>query len=486
MTREQVDVAVVGGGPVGLMLASELALAGVKVAVFERRKERVPQSRALSVHPRTLEVLAIRGLEPRFLARGKPLPTGHYAALDTRLDFSALDTTFPFSLFIPQTLTEALLEERARELGVALHRGHRVRGLAQDAEGVDLEGEREDGTFGVRARYVVGADGARSVVRTLAGIAFPGTDVTTTQMLGDVVLGEPPPQPVLSRTRLSGGAMLVPLGDGVHHRVVVISPGRQHVPLSEPVTLEELSGAVRDVLGTDFGMHSPLWLSRFGNETRHAGTYREGRVLLAGDAAHIHMPAGGQGLNVGLQDAMNLGWKLAGVLRGFAPSSLLDSYHHERHPVGARLLQNTLSQTALMTHFSPAGLALRDTFSALLAQPEVNRALAEQIAAFDVTYPAPALPAPAGFEVEPAVSGRRLSDQPLRCEGGATRSLYSLLHQGKWLLLRRPSTARFELPAPWRDWTTEVTAELSREVPGLGAWSSLLVRPDGHLGYVSH
>jgi hypothetical protein len=280
--------------------------------------------------------------------------------------------------------------------------------------------------------------------------------------------------------------MLVPLGDGVHHRIVVVSPGRQHVPLSEPVTLEELAGAVREVVGTDFGMHSPMWLSRFGNETRHASRYREGRVFLVGDAAHIHMPAGGQGLNVGLQDAMNLGWKLAGVLRGLAPTSLLDSYHHERHPVGARLIQNTLSQTALMTHFSPAGMALRDTFCALLTQPDVNRVLAEQISAFDVAYPTPPLPAPEGMKVEPTISGTRLADQPLRHEGGNTRSLYSLLHEGKWLLLQRPGVARSEPAAPWPGWTTRVTAELSHEVPGLGAWSSLLVRPDGHVGYVAH
>jgi 2-polyprenyl-6-methoxyphenol hydroxylase-like FAD-dependent oxidoreductase len=485
MTREQVDVAVVGGGPVGWMLASELALAGVKVCVLERRTERVPQSRALSIHPRTLEILALRGLVERFLERGRPLPTGHYAGLDTRLDFAPLDTTFPYSLFIPQTITEGLLEERAREVGVESRRGSHVTGLRQDAEGVELEGERDGGTFRVSARYVVGTDGARSVVRTLAGIPFPGSAVTSSQLLGDVVLATPPQRPVVSLTSEKGGVMIVPLGDGVHHRVLVLTPDRQHIPLSEPVTLEELARSLREAMGTDLGMHSPLWLSRFGNETRHASTYREGRVFLAGDAAHIHMPAGGQGLNVGLQDAMNLGWKLAGVLRGLAPSSLLDSYHHERHPVGARLIQNTLSQTALMTQFSPATLALREAVSALLRLPNVNRTLAEQICAFDVAYPEPPLPAPAGMKAEPAVSGRRLPDQPLRREDGSTRSLYSLLHEGKWLLLQRPASARSDVAAPWPDWTTRVTAGFSHEGADLGAWSSLLVRPDGHLGYVA-
>ncbi|MET0404131.1 MAG: FAD-dependent monooxygenase, partial [Cystobacter sp.] len=233
---ECVDVAVVGGGPVGWMLAGELALAGLKVKVLERRLERVLQSRALTLHPRSLEVLALRGLAERFLALGRPLPTGHYAALDTRLDFSRLDTTFPYTLFIPQALTERLLEEHALEVGVEGHRGHRVTGLRQDAEGVALEGEREGGTFQVRARYVVGTDGARSVVRTLAGIPFPGQEMTSSQLLGDVVLARPPDRPVVSVASLKGGVMIVPLGDGRHHRVLVLDPSRQHVPLSEPAT----------------------------------------------------------------------------------------------------------------------------------------------------------------------------------------------------------------------------------------------------------
>ncbi|ADO74982.1 FAD-dependent monooxygenase [Stigmatella aurantiaca] len=486
MTRERVEVAVVGGGPVGLMVACELALAGVGVSVFERRTERVSQSRALSLHPRSLEVLALRGLADRFMARGQRLPLGHYAALETRLDFSVLETAFPFSLFIPQTVTEALLEARARELGVDIRRGHLLTRLEQFPEEVHLEGTCGGGTFHAAARYVVGADGARSAVRTLAGIAFPGADATMSLMLGDIVLSEPLPQPALVVSNLKGVLMIAPLGDGLHHRAVVLDPERTGVPVSEPVTLEELAGSVRAIAGTDFGMKAPFWLSRFGNETRHAATYRDGRVFLAGDAAHVHLPAGGQGLNVGLQDAMNLGWKLVGVLRGWAPEPLLDSYQHERHPVGAHLIQNTLSQSALLYATHPAGQALRAAMSKLLTLPTANRMLAEQISAFDVAYPDPVLPAPPGMAAEPGVTGKRLPDFALHCEDGVTRTLYSLLHEGRWLMLRRPSAGGPASQAvPWGRWTSTVVAEPQGGPEELRPWPSLLVRPDGRVGYVA-
>ncbi|AKT38833.1 FAD-dependent monooxygenase [Chondromyces crocatus] len=492
MKRVEVDVAIAGGGPVGLMLACELSLAGVKVSVFERREARVKQSRALTLHPRSLEILALRGIAERFMARGRPLPSAHYAALDTRLDLAALDTTFGWTLILPQTLTEELLEARALELGVGIHRAHRVTGLQQDDEGVSIEGSCPEGAFHARSRFAVGADGARSAVRTLAEIPFPGTEATMSVLLGDVVLSEPPSAPAVVRVGAEGTLLMMPLGDGVHHRIVVCDPDRLRVPLSEPVTLEELSVATRKVMGSDYGMKSPFWLSRFGNETRIASTYRQGRVFLAGDAAHIHLPAGGQGLNVGLQDAMNLGWKLCGVLQGLAPASLLDTYHRERHPVGQRLIQDTLSQSALFFGFHREGLALREVVARLLRVPEANRVLAEQIAALDVAYPEAVLPAPPGMEAPPELVGRRLRDLPLPSGDGTRRSLYELLHDGKWLLIRRPGAPtatsrapRAELPGAWARWTSVVVADLPGEPAALRGGSAVLIRPDGRIGFVA-
>lgn len=479
-----VEVAVVGAGPTGLMLACELRLAGISVRIFERRREPVRQSRALTLHPRSLEVLALRGWHERLMARGRPLPTGHFALLDTRLDFSVLDTSFPFTLFVSQMETELLLEEKARELGVDLRRGHEVRELRQDADGVELAGVGDEQAFRCRARYVVGADGARSIVRQRAGIGFVGTDTHLTAMLGDVMLHEPPRSPLISVVNERGCALLVPLGSGVY-RVIVIDPERSLVPLKEPVTLDELRHSITRILGTDHGMSAPQWLSRFGNETRIAETYQAGRVLLAGDAAHIHFPAGGQGLNVGVQDAMNLGWKLAGVLRDLAPPSLLESYHRERHPVGRALLRNTEAQTALMGS-SPSTLALRELLSELLKTPALNRPLAEHLGGMDVAYARLDLPLPRheGTLLE-AWSGRRLPDLRLALPGGAVRGLYSFMHEGKWLWLNLQETSSATAPMDprWGRWANVVQASLGDQHGELRGLSGLLLRPDGHVGW---
>ncbi|NOK35955.1 NAD(P)-binding protein [Corallococcus exercitus] len=480
---EVLDVAVVGGGPTGLWLACELALAGVRVEVFERRAEAVRESRALTLHPRSLEVLALRGLEKRFLERGRPLPTGHFAMLDTRLDFSVLDTRFPYTLFLPQAVTEALLEARATELGVAVRRGHTVEALRQDGEGVDLEGSTDAGPFRIRARFVVGADGARSAVRRLAGIPFPGTDVTRTAMLGDVTLGAPPAQPAVGIATERGGVMVVPMAPGVH-RIVVNDPIREKAPVREPVTLEELRESTLRIAGTDFGMREPRWLSRFGNETRLAERYREGRVLLAGDAAHMHFPAGGQGLNVGLQDAMNLGWKLAAVAKDGAPEALLDSYSRERRPVGEALIHNTLAQTALMGATQET-LALRAMMSDLLREPRLNRQLANNIGALDVGYAPLDVPAPE-VTLLPEWSGRRLSDAELPMREGADMRLYAALHPGRWLLLDLGEGDSRPLPRWEPGWSSQVTTLRARGPTGrrdLEGVGGMLVRPDGHVGW---
>ncbi|MFB9908766.1 FAD-dependent monooxygenase [Allokutzneria oryzae] len=371
------QVIVIGGGPTGLWAASELRLAGIDVLLLERDTERGPHSKALTLHPRTLEVLAMRGVEAPFLAEGTPIPSGHFAGLDTRLDFRSLDSPFPFTLFLPQTRTEELLEAHALALGVRIERGVEVTGIAQDEDGV-LVGI---GGSTLRAEYVIGCDGARSLVRQQIGVAFPGTDATVYGMLGDVVLDEPPAPPGKTRFGIDGGLMVVQLPNGTH-RFVGTVPG-----FSGRLTLERLRALSNTVFGTDFGMRDPVWLSTFSNATRQAESYRVGRVFLAGDAAHVHFPAGGVGLNVGLQDAMNLGWKLAAVLNGEAEESLLDTYHAERHPVGEQLLRHTAAQTALMTAFTPEGQALRGLLSELIAtQPGLSLELARKLSAVDVSY----------------------------------------------------------------------------------------------------
>jgi 2-polyprenyl-6-methoxyphenol hydroxylase-like FAD-dependent oxidoreductase len=279
---EVVDVLVVGGGPVGLMTACELRLQGLRVMVCERRETRTPQSRALTIHGRSLEVLALRGVAQRFTALGRPIPVGHYGALDTRLDFSVFDSTFPYTLFLPQTTTEALLEEWAIELGVIIHRGQCVMEVEQDAHSVRVAygNQRTSSVNVVKCKFVVGADGARSAVRHAAGIDFEGQPTTMTAMLGDVVLAAPPASPVLSACNSAGCMLLAPLGDGIHHRIVIIDHQRTDVPQSEAVTLDELAASTRRVSGQDFGLHDPIWLSRFGNETRLAATYRRGAFFL--------------------------------------------------------------------------------------------------------------------------------------------------------------------------------------------------------------
>ncbi|MCY1062758.1 FAD-dependent monooxygenase [Nannocystis sp. SCPEA4] len=470
--RMEIEVVVVGGGPVGLMLAAELALAGVQVRVFEQRARRTEQSRALTLHPRSLELLDQRGLVDRFVRRGIPIPSAHFAVLDTRLDFSRLPTRHPYTLFLPQVHTEELLEERARELGVEIAREHTFVGLTQTDDAVAVRVQAPGGELEVRARHVVGCDGAGSAVRRAIGVDFPGSATTRTAILGDVVLAEPPPGPI-SRTNAQGLLLLVPLGDGAH-RIVVVDPTRAQVPLAEPVTLDELRGTARRVLGTDLGMHAPRWLSRFGDATRLAERYRVGRVFLAGDAAHMHFPAGGQGLNVGLQDAGNLGWKLAAAVRGWAPSWLLGSYHDERRPIGEALARNTTAQGKLMD-VSPEGLALRELFAELLALAPVQRKLAGLISAIDVAYPA-------ADGAHPLV-GRRVPDLDLTTERGPQR-LYASLHAGRFVLLDRVGDRELrDAWAPWRDRVELVPASFADqdEVEGV---TRLLIRPDGHVAWI--
>ncbi|MEV7867662.1 FAD-dependent monooxygenase [Streptomyces sp. NPDC088124] len=502
------QVIVVGGGPVGLWLAAELRLGGVSVTVLEARAARGPHSRALTVHPRTIENLAFRGAAEPFLAEGLRIPRGHFAGLRELMDFAVLDTPFPFTLALPQTRTEELLEAHARAAGVRILRGHRVTGLSQDADAEDGSGsgsvtvrvEGPDGPYVLEAAYVVGCDGTRSAVRAAAGIDFPGTDATVRAWLGDVVVDDPPAEPALSASGPRGALLAVRLPGGVYRFVGTtpedVGPGPAGAP-----TLAELRAKVTRITGRDFGMRDPVWLSRFDNATRQAARYRSGRVLLAGDAAHMHFPAGGVGLNVGIQDATNLGWKLAAVVRGMAPAALLDSYHGERHPVGAELLESTRAQTALMTAFSAEGQALRAFLGGRIASvPAFSKDLAERLSGLAVAYP----PAP-GEAVHP-LTGRRAPDLELDLDrtdadgSSGPSSLFHLLRDGRHVLLDLASTGPDTTPGTGTGTGTGSAAAYGAVVPpgtavyrarltsGRSGWSGLravLVRPDGHVAWAA-
>jgi 2-polyprenyl-6-methoxyphenol hydroxylase-like FAD-dependent oxidoreductase len=475
------DVVIVGSGPVGLWVACELALAKLKVAVLERRPGRVTQSRALTIHGRTLEVFALRGIVDRFLSLGRPIPNFHFGALSTRIDFSAFDTRYPFALFLPQATTEGLLEDYALELGVDMRRGHLVETVESHVDRVVIGGATDATPFRVCARYVVGADGARSVVRRAAQIDFVGYPARQTMMLADVVLDAPPEHPVATIVNEAGGLVLAPRGYGDHYRIGLVDASMPHVDPSEPVSLAELASSAARIAGTDFRPRDPIWLSRFTDETRIAEQYRKGRILLAGDAAHIHAPMGGQGMNVGIQDAMNLGWKLASVLHGTAPEELLDTYEGERLPVGKALRDDTLAQLALFSRFDPPMLALRQLLENLLRVPEVNRQLAEQLSGFGVAYPDPLFPPDKGWEHKKAVSGQRLRDMELKLEDGSQTTLYRLLEDGRWLRLQRAPNHE-DLP------DEKAIHAVSLAIGGgdglLGEFGSVLVRPDGYLAHV--
>ncbi|MGG0797072.1 FAD-dependent monooxygenase [Brevibacillus laterosporus] len=478
-TKAQIDVVIVGGGPVGLMCACELAQSNIHVIVLERRKERVRHSRALTLHPRTLEIFAMRGILDRFITRGYPLSTAHYAGLETRLDFSRLDTPFAYTLFLPQSITEEILEQRALELGVEIRRQHQLTNLQQTDSQVHLFIENETESYELTANYVIGADGARSLVRTCAEIDFTGSPSTFTAMLGDIILTEPPAERFLQFYNAHGSLLMMLIADGVY-RFAMIDPLRYHIPPDVPVTIEELQASIERITNQTMSIQHAGWLSRVGSTHRQAASYRNKRIFLVGDAAHIHFPAGGQGLNVGLQDAVNLCWKLAAVIQEKAPLHLLDTYHVERHQAGAVLLKETLAQVHLLKDFTESGLALRELMSTLLTIPDVNRRFAEQISGINVVYP------PLPILSAGSLAGHRCPNVDGSLLTGQREQLFTIMQHGHWVLLicgigkneslfaqLQPIMKRFQLEC----------LSVDQFPPFLQIQVAVLIRPDGFIAW---
>lgn len=473
-------VVIAGGGPTGLMLAAELALAGVDAVIVERRADQsLAGSRAGGLHARTLEILDQRGIVDRFLAEGQKAQVAAFGA--TPLDISDFPTRHPYGLGLWQNHIERILAGWVRELGVEIRYGRELAGFAQDADGVTAT--LADGVS-LRAQYLVGCDGGRSLVRKAAGIDFPGHDATTSNIIAEVEMAETPALGMRRDARGTHGFGRVQyeIRDG---KVVFADSGptRVMVPDERPdrtadPTLEELRAALVSLYGTDYGVHSPIWISSFSDTTRQAASYRAGRVLLAGDSAHVHSPVGGQGLNLGVQDAVNLGWKLAQVIAGTSPDSLLDTYHAERHPVAARVLRTTMAQVALM-RTDDRTEALRESVAELLGMDEPRRRFAAMMSGLDIRYDL--------GDGHPLV-GRRVPDLDLVTTDGATR-LFTLLHDARPVLLDLGARIALDV-TPWapRVQLVEASCTGAWELPAIGpvaAPMAVLIRPDGYVAWAS-
>jgi 2-polyprenyl-6-methoxyphenol hydroxylase-like FAD-dependent oxidoreductase len=477
MTEHPVVIA--GGGPTGLMLAGELALAGVDVAIVERRaSQELAGSRAGGLHSRSIEIMDQRGIADRFLSEGQVANLGQFAGV--HLDIGNFPTRHPYTLGLWQNHIERILAGWVGELAVTIYRGREVTAFAQDDTGVDVE--LSDGQS-LRARYLVGCDGGRSLVRKAAGIEFPGCDPTTSALIAEVEMAQEPELGIrrdalgihgLGRAQYEIRDGEIIYADSGPVRVMLTE---EHVGAATEPTLRDLSEGLIAVYGTDYGIHSPTSISRFTDMTRQAATYRDGRVLLAGDAAHVHAPDGGQGLNTGVQDAVNLGWKLAQVVNRTSPESLLDTYHAERHPVGARVLRTTMAHVALRRQDERTE-ALRDTIAELLTADEARNGFAARLYGLDIQYDL--------GEGHPLL-GRRMPDLDLVSADGPLR-VFTLLHDARPVLLNVGEPGSVDIAA-WADRVRLIDAQCDGpwELPALGtvaAPSAVLIRPDGHVAWV--
>lgn len=479
MRKSEHAVVIAGGGPTGLMLAGELALAGIDVAIVERRPgKEVVGSRAGGLHPRTLEIFDQRGIADRFLAEGQVAQAVGFAG--ARLDLSGVPTRHPYTLGLWQNHVERILGGWVDELGVPVYRGVEVTGFVQDDAGVDVA---LSDSGAIRAQYLVGCDGGRSLVRKAAGIEFPGADPTTSNLIAEAEMAEEPPLGI--RRDATGihsiGRAEYEIRDG---QIIFATSGPVRVLVTETEvgktgepTLAEVQEALIRVYGTDYGIHSPTSITRFTDAARQAATYRKGRVLVAGDAAHIHPPDGGMGLQTGVQDAVNLGWKLAQVVKGISPGTLLDSYHAERHPVGAMVLRYTMAAVALRRE-DDRTKALRETMAELLGMDEPRRRITADLTGLGIHYEL--------GEGHPLL-GRRMPDLDIGTARG-TKRVSDLLHTARPVLLNLGAPGAFDI-APWADRVELVDARYdgSWELPALGpvaAPLAVLIRPDGYVAWV--
>jgi len=472
-------VVIAGAGPTGLMLAGELALANVDVAIVERRaSQELAGSRAGGLHARTIEVLDQRGIADRFLAEGQVVQAGQFGGVS--LDISEFPTRHPYSLGLRQNPIERLLADWVGELGVPIYRGREVTGVAQDESGVDVV---LSGGESLRADYLAGCDGGRSFVRKAAGIDFPGWDPTTSSLIAEVELAEVPAWGIRHDAigRHALGRINYTIRDGkvvyAEHGPVGVMLTERHLETASEPSLDDLREALIGVYGTDYGVHNPTWISRFTDVTRQAASYRDRRILLAGDAAHVHAPDGGQGLQTGVQDAVNLGWKLAQVVKRISPDSLLDTYHAERHPVAARVLRTTMAAVALRRP-DERTKAVREVIAELLGMREPRLHFAAMMSGLDIHYDL--------GDGHPLL-GRRMPDLDLVTADGPLR-VFTLLHEARPALINFAAPGRFDI-APWADRIALIDARYAGtwELPALGtvaAPAAVLIRPDGYVAWI--